>query len=96
MHVWNYVNNKTQTNANAIEPKFVQLLLIIIIFPSKSEDLHVDISPNNIMFEELVYTGSLNQQVKLMWTPEALSLFMINHPYLDSLNDVKIHNALKN
>ena len=36
------------------------------------------------------------KQVKLMWTPEALSLFMINHPYLDSLNDVKIHNALKN
>ena len=23
------------------------------------------------------------KQVKLMWTPEALSLFMINHPYLD-------------
>ena len=36
------------------------------------------------------------QQVKLMWTPEALSLFMINHPYLDSLNDVEIYNALKN
>ena len=31
-----------------------------------------------------------------MWTPEALSLFMINHPYLDSLNDVEIYNALKN
>ena len=39
---------------------------------------------------------SLDQQVKLMWTPEALSLFMINHPYLDSLNDVEIYNALKN
>ena len=62
MHVWNYVNNKTQTNANAIEPKFVQLLLIIIIFPSKSEDLNVSISPNNVMFEELVYTSSLNQE----------------------------------
>ena len=36
------------------------------------------------------------KQVKLMWTPEALSLFMINHPYLDSLNDVEIYNALKN
>jgi len=35
------------------------------------------------------------KQVKLMWTPEALSLFMINHPYLDSLNDVEIYNALK-
>ena len=28
--------------------------------------------------------------------PEALSLFMINHPYLDSLNDIEIYNALKN
>ena len=37
-----------------------------------------------------------NKQVKLMWTPEALNLFMINHPYLDSLNDVEIYNALKN
>ena len=36
------------------------------------------------------------KQVKLMWTPEALSLFMIDHPYLDSLNDVEIYNALKN
>ena len=36
------------------------------------------------------------KQVKLMWTPEALSLFMIYHPYLDSLNDVEIYNALKN
>ena len=36
------------------------------------------------------------QQVKLMWTPEALSLFMINRPYLDSLNDVEIYYALKN
>ena len=36
-----------------------------------------------------------HQQVKLMWTPEALSLFMRNHPYLDSVNDVEIHNALK-
>ena len=36
------------------------------------------------------------KQVKLMWTPEALSLFMINHPYLDSLNDVEIYYALKN
>ena len=36
------------------------------------------------------------KQVKLMWTPEALSLFMINHPYLDSLNDVEIYNGLKN
>ena len=34
----------------------------------------------------------LEKQVKLMWTPEALSLFMINLPYLD----VEIYNALKN
>ena len=38
----------------------------------------------------------IQKQVKLMWTPETLSLFMINHPYLDSLNDVEIYNALKN
>ena len=36
------------------------------------------------------------KQVKLMWTPEALSLFMLNHLYLDSRNDVEIYNALKN
>ena len=36
------------------------------------------------------------QQAKLMWTPEALSLFMINHPCLHSLNDVEIYDALKN
>ena len=30
-----------------------------------------------------------------MWTPEALSLFMINHPYLDSLNDVEIYICFK-
>ena len=36
-----------------------------------------------------------HKQVKLMWTPEALSLFMINHTYLDSLNDVEIYNASK-
>ena len=36
------------------------------------------------------------KQVKLMWTPGALSLFMIKHPYLDNLNDVEIYNALKN
>ena len=39
---------------------------------------------------------NLQKKVKLMWTPEALTLFMINHPYLDSLNDVEIYNALKN
>ena len=36
------------------------------------------------------------KQVKLMWTPGALSLFMIKHPYLDNLNNVEIYNALKN
>ena len=36
-----------------------------------------------------------SQQVKLMWTPGVLSLFMIKHPYLDNLNNVEIYNALK-
>ena len=38
-----------------------------------------------------------NQQVKLMWTPEALSriLFMIKLSYLDGLNDVEIYIAIQ-
>ena len=46
--------------------------------------------------ERLRKINFIQKQVELMWTPEALSLFMINHPYLDSLNDVEIYNALKN
>ena len=73
--------------SNAKESSFMENLQITI---------HVKISScSNYCFTTLI-VHKHTKQVKLMWTLEALSLFMINHPYLDSLNDVEIYNALKN